>query len=213
MLINDPSDQRFTAAQKQAEIEKAQEQFVLDTRCLKDVSSVTIVAGTSEYNLPSDIFSVLRVAHNGKKLESISAYELDVLLNSDWSDDEGTPSRYYVDTDPNNKKIRFYPIPQSGDASVTTTIEYIKIPPALSADASVPLDGHTLLTPYHDALAYWAAASLLGILPDQAALFMISQYDKEYRGLVDKCIDTFRGMGEQRPINIYRGRNPDNIGR
>lgn len=169
--------------------------------------------GTSEYSLPSDIFAVLRVAHKGIKIESVSAYELDVLHNEDWTDDEGTPTKYYVDLDPNNKKLRLFPIPQAGDAGANLTLEYIKIPPALSADASVPLDGHTLLTPYHDAIAYGAAMSLLNILPDQASIVMIGQYEKEYVRLVDKCIEFFRGMGEQRPINIYRGRNPSNLGR
>ena len=155
----------------------------------------------------------MRVSHNGLKLESISAYELDVLLNSNWADDAGTPDKYYVDLDPNNKKIRPYPIPEAADVSSALVLEYLKIPPALAADADVPLDGHTLLTPYHDALAYYAAASLLNILPDQAAMVMIGRYEEKYRKLVDECINYFRSMGEQRPMNIYRGRNPFNIGR
>lgn len=213
ILTNDPSDKLFTAAVKQGEIEKAQEQFVLDTRSLKDVFSITIVADTSEYSLPTDIFCSLRVAHNGKKLESISAYELDLLYKSDWSILTGTPTKYFVDLDPNNKKIRFFPIPQSGDAGANTTMEYIKFPPALSSDSSLPLDGHTLLTPYHDAIAYWAAQSLLGINPDQTRVAMIGKYLSEYQKIVDKCIDTFRDMGEQLPMNIYRGRNPTGLGR
>ena len=156
---------------------------------------------------------VLRVAHNGIKIESISAYELDILLNRNWTADAGTPTRYFVDLDPNNKKIRLYPIPASGDAGTNNLIiEYLKIPPALASDSDVPLDSHTLLTPYHDALAYFAASSLLNILPDQAALVMIQQYDRKYRELADACIDHFRSMGDQRPMNIYRGRNPVNIG-
>jgi hypothetical protein len=213
LLINDPGNQRFTSAQLQSEIERAQEQFVLDTRCLKDVDSITTVDGTAEYDLPTDILDVLRVAHKGLKLESISAYELDVRLNQDWTDDTGTPTRYYVDLDPNNKKIRLYPIPEAADAGANLTLEYLKMPPALSSDSDVPLDSHTLLTPYHDALAYYAASSLLNIQPDQAALVMIGQYDKKYNQLVEQCLEDFRSMGNQRPMNIYRGRNPANIGK
>jgi hypothetical protein len=213
LLVNDPSDQRFTAAQKQAEIEKAQEQFVIDTRCLKDVLAITVVDGTAEYALPTDIFDVMRVAHKGLKIESVSAYELDLLYKSDWSVTRGTPTRYYIDLDPNNKKIHFFPIPQAADAGANMTMEYLKIPPALSADGSIPLDGHTLLTPYHDAIAYWAAASLLNILPDQSALVMISQYENKYIKYVDACIENFDSMGRQRPLNIYRGRNPYDIGK
>lgn len=157
---------------------------------------------------------VVRVALNGIKLESASAYDIDLLLNTDWTDDTGTPTRYLIDLDPNNKKIRLFPIPEAADAGTNNlTIEYLKMPPALSADASVPLDGHTLLTPYHDAIAYGAAASLLNILPDQTKLVMISQYEKKYKELVEECIENFRSMGQQRPINIYRGRNPNNIGK
>jgi hypothetical protein len=146
----------------------------------------------------------MRVAHKGLKIESVSAYELDLLYKSDWSVTRGTPTRYYIDLDPNNKKIHFFPIPQAADAGANMTMEYLKIPPALSADGSIPLDGHTLLTPYHDAIAYWAAASLLNILPDQSALVMISQYENKYIKYVDACIENFDSMGRQRPLNIYR---------
>lgn len=212
-LINDPSDQRFTASQKQDEIQKAQEMFVLDTKCLKDVSTITIVSGTNSYALPTDILDVMRVAHKNLKLERLSEYELDVIFNADWTVTTGTPTKYYIDLDPNNQKIILYPIPQSADAGANLTIEYIKIPPTLSSDSSVPLDSHTLLIPYHDALAYWAAASLLSILPDQAALVEMGQYMKKYDEYVEHCINTFKGLEQSRPINIYYGRNPFNIGR
>lgn len=174
---------------------------------------MTVVDGTSEYSLPTDIMDVLRVAHKGIKIESLSAYELDLRLNQDWTDDIGTPTNYYVDLDPNNKKLRLFPIPQAADAGANLTVEYLKIPPTLSADASVPFDGHTLLIPYHDAIAYWAAASLLMVRPDQPALVMSGNYMNKYQGYVDKCIEAFIGMGNTRPINIYRGRNPVNIGK
>lgn len=156
---------------------------------------------------------VFRVAHKGIKLESISEYELDILSNSDWSTTNGTPKKYYVDLDPNNKKIHLYPIPGAGDLGANLIIEYLKIPPTLTGDSSVPFDGHTLLAPYNDALAYWSAASLLGINPDAQAIASIQKYLIEYDRLVTKCIDNFKSMGEQRPINIYRGRNPTNIGK
>lgn len=213
LLIDDPANQRFTAAQVQDELNKAQEQFVLDTECLKDVAStITVVDGTAEYSLPTDILRVFRVAHKGLKLESISKYELDLLYDSDWSDDEGTPKRYYVDLDPDNKKIHLYPIPQSGDAGANLIIEYLKFPAAMTSDSDTPFGAHTLLAPYNDAVAYYAARNLLIINPSQETLLKASAFEKEYRNLVTECINKFRSMGEQRPMNLYRGRNPYGIG-
>lgn len=214
LLIGDPNNGRFTAEQLQSEIQRWQEQFVLDTKCLIDVAQSSIIADTASYDLPTDILDIVRVAHNGIKLERTSEYDLDVRLNQDWSDDEGTPKLYYVDLDPNNKKIVLYPIPQTADVGTNNLVmEYIKLPPALSSDSSVPLDSHTLLAAYHDAIAYGAAASLLNILPDQQSLIMIGRYEKKYNEAVEKCISTFVGLGESRPMNIYRGRNPSNLGR
>lgn len=215
MLINDPSNTKFTAAQKQAEIQKAQEVFVLDTACLKDTTSFTLVAGTAEYSLPTDILDVIRVSHAALKLERVSQFEMDVLVDSDWTDDTGTPVKYYIDLDPNNKKIHFYPIPNATavSAAATAIMEYLKQPPALSSDSDVPLDSHTLLGVYHDAISYKAASNLLNIRPDQASLFMVGQYDKKYQELVEACVNRFKGMGAPKPLNIYRGKTVSNIDR
>ena len=164
--------------------------------------------------MPSDILDTVRLAVNGKKLERTSEYDLDVRLNQDWSDDEGTPALYYADLDPNNKKLILYPIPQAGDVGTNNIVhEYIKLPPALSADSDVPLDSHTLLVAYHDAIAYGAAASFLNIRPDQAALVMIGQYEKKYQDAVTKCIENFKHLGHESPINLFKGRNPSHLGR
>ena len=213
-LIGDPSNQRFTTTELQNEIQKWQEQFVLDTKCLIDVDTDSIIADQASYDLPTDILDTVRIAVNGLKIERTSEYDLDVLYNQDWSDDEGTPRKYYIDLDPNNKKIVFYPIPQAGDVGTNNIVhEYIKLPPALSSDSSVPLDSHTLLAAYHDAIAYGAAGSLLNIQPDQAALIMIGQYERKYVKYVDECKENFKNLGNESPMNIYKGRNPSNLGR
>jgi hypothetical protein len=198
----------------QDEIQKWQEQFVLDTKCLVDTSTDSIIAAQASYALPTDILDVVRTAVNGKAIRRTSEYDLDVLKKQKWSADEGTPSAYYIDLDPNNKKIIFYPIPQSGDAGASNLVmEYIKLPPALSSDSSVPLDSHTLLAAYHDAIAYGAAASFLNIQPDQAALIEIGVYEKKYEKAVEHCIENFKNFANSSPMNIYRGRNPSNLGR
>lgn len=207
LLLNDPSNTRFTAAEKQTKIQAAQEKFVADTRCLKDVSNVSVVADTASYDLPTDVMDIERVALSGIELRRISKFELDRLTGANWSADDGTPGYYYVDLDPNNKKIYLYPVPQSGDAGTDNlVIEYVKIPPTLSTGTSVPLDAHTLLTPYHMALAYKAAYDLLVADPTQENLLRASAFLKEYTKLVDDCVNLFRHMEEDAPLRMGGGR-------
>lgn len=197
LLIGDPSNKLFTTTQVQAKIQEGQERFVLDTRVLTDNTTGSIVSGTSEYALPSDVLDIKRLAVNGIELERISKFQLDLENSGDWSTTAGTPKRFYVDLDPNNQKYRLHPIPQDGDVGTNNiAIEYIKIPPTLSADASVPLDGHTLLTPYHNAIAYWAAKELLTINPSQENIARYTAYQKKYDDLVSHCIETFKHLAE-----------------
>lgn len=207
-LTGDPNNTRFSASKKQDAIQRAQERFVLDTRVLVDVSTDSIVAGTTEYSLPSDVLDVSRVTANSRLIQRTSELDLDIDSGlQDWTDDEGRPYRYYVDLDPNNKKLRLFPEPQSDDAgSNNLRIEYVKIPPSLSSDSSVPLDSHTLLVPYHDALAYLAAADLLKIQPSQQSVVMVNSYEKEYRDLVSHCIETFKNLADQKPMRFRGGR-------
>jgi hypothetical protein len=149
---------------------------------------------------------VRRLAHRGIRLRRVSKFDLDTLFKSDWSDDTGTPEAYFVDLDPNNKKYRLYPIPQAADAGAYLSVEYIKIPPALTNDTDVPLDSHTLLGPYHMALAYWSAAELLKQNPNEARIAKINLFEREYQKLVTHCEETFKAMGESQPMRMRGGR-------
>jgi hypothetical protein len=206
MLIDDPSGDRFTDSQVQDEIQKAQEWFVLDTRCLTDNVTDTSVADQAAYDLQSDVLDIKRIAHKGLELKRISKFELDRYTGQDWSDDSGTPKYYYVDLDPNNKKYYLYPIPKGEDAGANLAVEYIKIPPTLSSGSSVPLDSHTLLSPYHDALAYKSASSLLDINPSQETIVKSQRYEKKYSDLVAHCIETFKALSITQPVRMRGGR-------
>jgi len=171
-----------------------------------DATTTTVVDGTSEYDLPTDVLDITRMAHKGIKLRRVSKFELDSLYQSDWSTLSGTPASYYVDLDPNNKKFRLYPIPGGTDAGVNLAIEYIKIPPELTNDGAVPWDGHTLMAPYHMAIAYWASADLLKQNPDAARAAKINVFEKEYEKMVDHCIETFRALAQTSPLRMRGGR-------
>jgi len=164
------------------------------------------VAGTRSYALPADVMDIERMAHKGIRLKRTSKFELDSLLNSDWTVNNGTPNHFYVDLDPNNQKYYLYPNPQGADAGANLDIEYVKIPPALSSDSSVPFGGHTLLAPYNDSLAYWAAKELLAINPDQAAIVKINLYNKHYQDDVNSCIEMFKNLEQSSLWRFVGGR-------
>ncbi len=205
-LTGDPSNQEWSASKKQDQIQEAQERFVLDTRALVDSSTTTTVDGTSEYDLPTDVLDITRMAHKGVRLRRLSKFELDSLYQSDWTTTTGTPTAYYVDLDPNNKKFRLYPIPTGNDAGANLLVEWIKIPPTLTSDSGVPFDGHTLMTPYHMAIAYKAAAELLKTNVNESRAAKITLYEREYLKLVDHCIDTFKQLAITTPMRMRGGR-------
>lgn len=193
LLADDPAQKRFTAAQVQAKIQEAQERFVLDTRLLRDTQSDSAVANQQEYSLPSDILDAVRLSVDGVEKARISKADMDFFSGARWDQTYGTPQYYYIDLDPNNKKYGFYPIPDTAGSS-NISLEYVKLPPTLSSGSSVPLDGHTLLTPYHNALAYWAAAELLTINPSQEGLVKIGAYKKRYSDETSHAIEAFKHM-------------------
>jgi hypothetical protein len=205
-LASDPTNARWSASKKQDKIQEAQERFVLDTRALTDNTTDTAVADQQEYPLPADCLDIKRLAHKGVLLTRKSKFDLDIAIWADWSQTKGTPHYYYVDLDSNNKKYGLYPVPQGGDAGANLALEYVKIPPVMTSDSDVPFDSHTLLTPYHMAIAYWAAADLLRQDPSQANALKIAEYEKQYEKLVSDCIETFKDLAETRPMRMGGGR-------
>jgi len=206
-LINDPNHTRWSTSQKQERVEEAQERFVVDTRCLINSSSTSVVAGTAEYSLPTDILDIERVTHNGIELTRMSKADFDFYTNRNWASDQGRPERYYVDLDPDNKKIGLYPKPQAADAgSSNLIIDYVQIPTELSSDSSTPFNSHTLLTPYHMAIVYWAAKELLNADMTPENQVKARQYMKEYEDLVAHCVNLFRSMKQSSPMRLKGGR-------
>lgn len=206
-IINDPNDSQWTAAQKQAKIQEAQEQFVEDTQALTDTQSFSVVAGTNAYALSTDTMDILRVGLNGVKLRRYAKFDLDILTNGNWSVTTGTPVAYYVDYTSTNKNLTLYPIPTSGDAGTSNlVVEYVKVPPTLSSDSSTPLNSQTLLQPYLMALAYYAASEFLSADNDPQKWIKADRYKKMYRDKVSDCREIFVALSDTVPMRMRGGR-------
>lgn len=206
-IINDPNDSQWTAAQKQAKIQEAQEQFVEDTQALTDTQSFSVVAGTNAYALSTDTMDILRVGLNGVKLRRYAKFDLDILTRGNWAVTTGTPVSYYVDYTSTNKNLVLYPIPTANDAgSSNLVVEYVKVPPTLSSDSSTPLNSQTLLQPYLMALAYYAASEFLSADNDPQKWIKADRYKKMYKDKVSDCREIFVALSDTVPMRMRGGR-------
>lgn len=203
-LIGDTSNQQWSTDRIEDRLQKSQERFVEDTRCLRDTQTFSIVSGTNTYALADDTLDVARVGITGRgALSAISKFDLDMLTGSDWTTSVGSPIRYYVDTSSTNKNLTLYPIPQSQDAGTNNLIvDYVKVPPVMSSDASTPLNGQVLLQPYLDAIAFDSASQLLFASPDQNNWTKASIMAKQYQQKVTACIELFNNLSETKPLRM-----------
>lgn len=205
--LNDPNDNRWTAAQKQAKIQEAQEQFVEDSQALTDTQSFSIVDGTRTYTLATDTLDILRVGLNGVKIRRYSKFDLDILTRGNWAVTTGTPVAYYVDYTSTNKLLTLYPIPTANDAgSSNLVVEYVKVPPTLSSDSDQPLNSQVLLQPYLTALAFYAAAQFLNASDNPQDWGKADRYMKMYKDKVSDCRETFVALSDTVPMRLRGGR-------
>ena len=206
-IVNDPSNTRWSAARKQAAIQVAMEMFVEDTRALTDVQSFSVVAADNSYALSTDTLDIIRVTHNGLPLQRMSKFDLDAKTGTNWTLTNGTPINYYVDYTSTNKDIILYPVPQGGDAGTNNLVlEYLKVPPTLSSDSSVPLNSQSLLQPYSMALAYQAATFFLRSSTDPKDWQKAAIFNSLYEEQVSLCREIFRPLNESEPRRLRGGR-------
>ena len=203
-LIGDTSNQQWSEAQIQDRIQKAQEQFVVDTRALTDTQTFSIVSGTNTYDLSDDTFDIIRVGISGHSaLKKFSKFDLDLSVGGDWSTRNGPPSHYFVDTTSTNKKLTLFPIPQGNDAGTNNLVaEYVKVPPILTGDSDSPLNGQPLLIPYLDALAYYAASQILFASNDQTQWAKGRLMLDQYRSKVSDCKEGFNALSQTTPLRM-----------
>lgn len=207
-FANDSAQSRYSGLYTQA-LNLAQQQFVLDTKCLwKDAPTVSIVAGTANYSLPTDFLWEKQVNLNGLMLTPISRFELArTNTGSRWDTRTGTPRNYNIDPDVSKSQILLFPIPEANDAGHDLILTYYAMPTDMAAATDIPLNSTPLLAQFHVGLAAWAAWYLLhgdDSTPEMTAkkreLLAI------YNDCVSQCVDTFKNTVSQ-PIRMRGVRN------
>lgn len=206
-FAEDPAQSRY-AGLYDAALDRSQEQFALDTRALwKDAATITVVAGTSTYSLPTDFMFEKQVTHKGIQLKPITRARIQMFSANDWAtEDEGTPKFYMIDPEEAKKQILLYPIPQASDAGANLILTYYPVPASSTTDSDVPLNSSALLAEYHLALAAHTAWLLLQnepATPEKVAKKgeLYSIYSKK----VTEATDLFKNTAAA-PLRMLGGR-------
>jgi len=204
--LGDPSNQEFTTTQIDDNLDAAQDRIVVETRCLQDTHTFSIVAGTREYDLPTDYMMSIGVKIDGNPLNPTSKKTLDFYAGESWDDLEGTPTEYYTDAqDPDTKKIGFNYKPNASGTDNCKHLYLVK-PASLSLSTSVPFNAHTLLIPYHMVLVHDVVQNLLQYREMTPPLLeKIRFHQMEVNSFNNKIVGTFKNTANKR-LRLRGGR-------
>ena len=186
------SRQRYTDATILIWLNEAQRFAVTDAKPLLKSGSFELVVGSTYYAMPSDFLQAYRVSLDFDVLEETTPEALD--RQDRWQETSAEPTHYFIHW-ASRTKMGVYPWPESSGSTGTVRYEYYAQVTDLSAAGDSPFNGVTELSPYHDSLAYYAAArmSALDGRTDLAVLYMA-----EFRAGVER-------MGrEARMRPVYR---------
>lgn len=147
-----------------------------------DSSSVTLVAGTQEYSLPTDLLELKFLEWNGQELikSSVEEYRRKGIK---WRQEPtGFPEEWYIYAN----KVGFRPIPNAATvaAAANPVFRYIGRPSAVSGGFS-QLDINDWSVPVYKAIALWSMAHPDSAIAIQRASHFNDLFDKEAQ-LIDQ---------------------------
>ena len=189
-FAGDPDQTRFTAAEYLAAINRAQEQFALETRALWKDKSWSHAANDADEDLPTDFMFEDWVTYDGKNLSPISRHEAASRWGEDWATDTGTPTHFIIDPEEAVKEIVLYPIPTEAK---TLIMRYFPLPTELASDSDTPLNSSALMVQFHLGVAAFAAW-LLMLNEEQAPPIVQKRREFEllYADAVTKAVSSFK---------------------
>ena len=215
-LIADPNNQRWSTSQVQNKLNEGQEAFAVDTVSFLVTTSLTISASNT-LALPTDVIQIrhLRELTNGVVLKRTTEKQLIIDHGTGFSTNTSTaPNEYYSKTEAINRTLVLYPTPTN--STITYSLSYFGLPTAMSSDSSnVFTDSASnvnySLEPFSMGVAYWSAADLLRVQPDQGAIIMLKEYERQYDKLKNDCIDFVKSLEREENYRMRGGRYFKNL--
>jgi hypothetical protein len=189
-FVGDKDITRYASTKYDTALDRAQEQWCLDTKALWKDQAYTTAAGDADYDLPTDMMYEDYVLHDGNRLKPISRYEASVRFGQDWATQSGTPSHYIIDPEEAVKELLLVPIPVEVKSVL---LRYFPLPASMSSDSSVALNSSALLAQFHIGIcAYAGWLLLMGEDPTPAIVQKMGQLQSIYSAGVSLAIETFR---------------------
>lgn len=146
----DSNNSHFTDSEIYGYINQAIRYLGTDIEWPLQTAQATSVANQAVYTLPEDFISLSDIYFDNVNIGIIERADLSAI-QSDWQNAPANKPRYAYKSD--NQKIGLWPKPDSDNAGLLLQIQYIKVPPDLSDDATAP-DLHSA---FFDCLPFYAA--------------------------------------------------------
>ena len=188
-FAGDPDQTRYSTQYDDA-LNRAQEQFALETRALWEDEPYTTSSGTAAYNLPADFMWEDWITYDGAEMVPISRHEIQRIYGSDWASQEGTPTHVIVDPEEGRKTFTLVPIPQEAKSVV---MRYYPLPAELTSDSQVPLNASSLMAQFHMGIAAFAGWLLL--MGEESTASVVKKQDglmAVWNDATDKAINLFK---------------------
>lgn len=194
-MVGDPDQSRFSASNYNEALNRAQEQFGLDSGALWKDQSYTTSINDATYALPSDFMFEESVHYDGARLSAASRETMDLEIGSDWTTDTGPSTRYIIDPEEAKKELLLYPIPQEAK---TVVMRYYPLAAEMTADTDIPLNSSDLMAQFHLAIAAYAGWLLMLYESLTAEVIMKrSELLKMYNDGITKAGDTFKNTASE----------------
>lgn len=179
--LGNSSTQLFTVARRKAALNWAQLEFVKQTECLRQETTIDLADETQEYDLEDTATDFASIAKEGISIQitpttgSVRYIEGDDLerttverLNTErpgWrAESAGTPDSYYVVPNGGAMNLGLVPAPSITSETWVVLLPYVTIPTDMSRDADEPFTVSNnvarWLRMYHRALVHGAAYDL-----------------------------------------------------
>lgn len=153
----DTTNPRWSDAVLNERIDKSHEYICATSKCYPERYTVSTVANTAEYTMPSYYVHANTVMYyDGSDwipLQKRTEQELDIEFPN-WRSDTGTPSYWYQRIN----SIGLVPYPTTSTTN-GLRVDMARIPTAFTMDTGIPYGGVTDLYPYHLAICYHVAQS------------------------------------------------------
>jgi hypothetical protein len=213
-LTNDPNHDRYSLSDINSELDNAETQWNEEIKILKQTTTITVVTNQRQYLLTlitGTPIQISRVTHKGILLEKRSKEYFDLYVGTDWTQDIGTPTEYFVEaTDPNNLYLTLHPTPQSNDAGAYLVVETVVAHTPMSASTDVPwmlgTASNYILRPYDFYLANSTAARLLARDPSELNNSRAAQYLKLSGDGKANLVQVMKALEAEEPKRLRGGR-------